>query len=252
MLSADAYEKSYGDEKYREAKDYTDLITALAGDLEDVEATYERKKYGKRKRKFEKSDHRESEFHQSALPLEYQLDTAINSVKTFIPSPQEEVFIGRVYKKCYKLGWNYTPANRLELKIRNVRRIILWFKGRYSMELRKRYWYEDGAIYIGDGKYVGLPDDTFTSAIAKILFRNPSVEWRIPDLIDEIAMEKGIALHSPEFDVVEYGLVKRCCQTINDKVSTTKGQKVRLVDCKVSRVKLNTKLFHILDRITTE
>ncbi len=252
MLSPDAYEKSYGDQKYLEARDHTDLITALAEELEDIEAEYAYRKYDKRKRSFDKNDADQSTLHATALPLEYQLDAAVKSVQSISPAPREKSLIDKTYKKHLKVGWSNTAANRLELKIRNTRRIILWFKNSYSIELRKRYWYEDSSIYIGYGKYADLPENTFTSSLAKLLFNDPRKIWLMSDLIDELAKDKNITFETREYDDIDYLLIKRCCQSINDKVSAVKGSKIKLVDCTISRVKLNTKLFHVLDRITVE
>lgn len=252
MLGTDAYEKSYSDTKYREAKDHTDLFTALAGELEDIEAEYNRRGYAKRQRTFNISDSKEATFHATARPLEYQLDSAVRSVENFLPAPHEKDFVVRTYKRSQKVGWNNTHANKLELKLRNVRRIIIWFKDRYSMELRKRYWFEDSSIYVGGYGHVPLPEDTFTALIAELLFEDPKKIWPMSDFIDAIAVRKGVTLYSTDYEAIDYLLVKRCSQAINDKIEIAKGSKTKLVVCMKSQVKLNTKLFHILDRITTE
>ncbi len=252
MLGTDAYEKSYGDTKYLEAKDHTDLFTALAGELEDIEAEYTRRGYAKRQRKFDKSDLREATFHATARPLEYQLDSAVRSVENILPAPHEKDFVSRTYKRNQKIGWNVTHANKLELKLRNVKRIIIWFKDRYSMELRKRYWFEDNSIYVGGHGHVSLPEDTYMAIMAELLFKDPKKVWPMSDFIDAIAAKKGVTLYSTDYEAIDYPLVKRCSQALNDKIEAANGIKTKLVVCMKSRVKLNISLFHVLDRITTE
>jgi len=252
MLGADAYRTSYSDIKYREAKDHTDLLTALAGDLQDVEDDYNKFNFQTRKRTFDKNDQKENAYHQAAGLMEQHLDTAIKSLCIFLPTPHEQSTVERIYKKNKKIGWNDTSANRLELKIRNTKRIILWFKNEYSMVLRKRYWFENNSIYVGGHGHVPLPEDTFTTVVAKILFKNPDKIWPMADFMDAIAKEKDIPVSSIDYDEIDYSLVKRCSQAINDKITDANGFKTKLVVCIKSQVRLNTTLFHILDRITTE
>jgi len=252
VLGPDAYRTSYSDIKYREAKDHTDLLTALAGDLQDVEDDYERFNFQTRKRTFDKNDHQEDTRHRTAGFIEQHLDSAVKSLCVFLPAPHEQETVEKIYKKHRKLGWNDTPANRLELKIRNTKRIILWFKNEYSMILRKRYWFENNSIYVGGHGHVPLPDDAFITVIAKILFKNPDKIWPIADFMDAIAKEKGIPVSSTEYDEIDYPLIKRCSQTINDKITDANKDKTKLVVCIKSQVRLDTTLFHILDRITTE
>ncbi len=251
MLDSKAYGQAYGYIEYKKARDYSDLITAFANDLEQVEIDYLKYGYPKRKRKFDSSNAEEAELHKICTPNERHIDVAFDHLKDFVINPNEPVIIQKFYDFRIK-SWNDTPANRLENKIENSKRIIEWFQEEYGVVLRKSYYYENCAIYVGNGNYAKLPKDANYTLIAQILFRDIHKEWKETDIIYELSLLKQITPHTAEYDQLFKTSVKRMVQHINDNVAKAANEKIKLLNHTNKTVSFNLDLFHQIDRVLAQ
>lgn len=249
MLSAKAYSQAYSYKEYKEAEDYSDLMTAFANDIEQVEENYLKYGYPNRKRKFDPKDREEAERHSICRPYESMLDTSVDHLMDFVPSPAEPPAIKKIYEKRIN-GWNDTHANRLETKIENAKQIIAWFQKQYPIILRKSFYYEDSFIYVGNGQFAKLPTNSNYDLLAKILFRDIHKVWTEDELIDELAHAKRISLETEEYYELKKTSLKRSCQLINDKVSDKNGKPTKLILYSKQSIRFDLELFHQIDRVS--
>lgn len=145
MLSAKAYNQAYGYREYREAKDYSDLLTAFANDLQQVESNYVLYGYPGRKKKFDSDNREQTELHSICAPVERHIDIAFEHLRDWLILPTESQAIQRIFDKRIE-GWNDTYANRLENKIDNSKAIIKWFQDKYPIILRRSFYLENESI----------------------------------------------------------------------------------------------------------
>lgn len=252
MLDTKAYNQAYAYTEYKQAKDYSDLLTAFANDLSQVEVNYSLYGYPKRKRKFDLTDKKQAELHTVCRPVERHIDVAFDHLKDFSVNPNEPAIIQKIYDKRIA-GWNDTHANRLECKIENSKEIIRWYQNEYGVVLRKSYYYENGSIYVGNGVYAVLPKDANYTLLAQILFREIHREWSELELLHELASLKGITTHSAEYDELYETSIKRMVQHINKKVAAaSKDDKLKLLIYANKSVRFNLNLFKLIDRVVAD
>lgn len=246
-MGTKAYNQAYSYKEYKEAEDYSDLLTAFAHDIELVEADYRKYGYPDRKRKFDLSDNEEAYNHSITAPVERHIDIAFDHLRDWVVRPDEEAHIQKIYNKRIK-GWNDSTANRVENKIENAKEIIAWFQKEYPIILRRSFYFEEKAIYVGNGNYAFLPKGSNYCYIAKILFMDIHRHWTESEIIYELALLKNITPHTKEFDDLKKVSIKRSCQLINNKVSESIGGETVLIIYSKQSVSFNLSLFRQIDR----
>lgn len=250
-LSSKQYDRAYSYKKYRESKDYADLLSAIVDDVEQLEDVfYKDYKLDKRSRNINDNDS-QRDFHSVARPLEASLDTFVRQFYSHLLTPDQE-FMNEKYFNNKSNSIIDSPANSLRVKIDCLKKFIYLFRNRHSLELRRAYRFDDGRLYYTPSKHILFKSESFPKSLMTILFKDFTRVFDNDELINELISIPNLYLEkiTKESDYEPYfKKIKKACEEINNRVSKTTGAKTKLIDHNSKTTSLNKFAFDQIDRI---
>ncbi len=247
-LNTDTYEIAYSDEEYRDADDYSDLITALANEYEHCyERFYKEFKLDKRKKKIGNDDDQRT-LHKIALQIEVGLDSSTRQFFAHILAP-DQTFMNESYfnKDFVKADEDKSSANTLQNKFVEIRKFIDAFQNRHKLELRKSYRYMHDRLYYTPSKYVKFNQHSKPSALLEELFKNPTKLNDSYELLESITDNYPLLYLRKDLDNLT--IIKKTSESINKRVSNATKNNTKLIVHNTKTTSLNPMAFHRIDRI---
>lgn len=239
MLNLQTYHQSYAYEKYSDAVNNDELLTAFVEDVNAICDKYCRMKFDSTKKDIDKNNIDDFTKHQTALPLEIAIDSAFTQFLSFVLDERLRSTLAATFENERKGKMIIdTPLNRLSIKIANAKKVISLFRDSNRLTVKQYYRYENRFLYISNSFRIRFNPNTATDLILSTLFNS-----NLRACSTKTMVSKAMKLFDETDNDLIFEKLERASEYINNKVTNETHNPIGLIAFGSIKIELNQFLF---------